>query len=41
MNEESKEFIRLVRLLNFDELKQFYYMIKGAGVIAENKVKTA
>jgi len=37
MNKESKEFIRLVRLLNFDELKQLYCMIKGAGVIAQNK----
>lgn len=34
MTNESKEFINLIRQLNFEELKKFYYMIKGAVVVA-------
>lgn len=36
MNNESKKLINLIRQLNFEELKKFYYMIKGAVVIANN-----
>lgn len=37
MTNESKEFINLIRQLNFEELKKFYYMIKGAIVVANNR----
>lgn len=37
MTNESREFINLIRQLNFEELKKFYYMIKGAVVIANNR----
>lgn len=37
MNNESKELINLIRQLNFEELKKFYYMIKGAIVVANNR----
>lgn len=41
MNEEVREVLKLVRLLDFEEIKKFYYMLKGASVIAENETKSA
>lgn len=41
MKEEAVKFITLLRQLNFDELKQFYYMVKGANVVARNEDKSA
>lgn len=41
MNEEVREVLNLVRLLDFEEIKKFYYMLKGASVIAANETKSA
>lgn len=41
MNEEVREVLKLVRLLDLEEIKKFYYMLKGASVIAENETKSA
>lgn len=35
MKEEAMKLITLLRQLNFEELKKFYYMTKGAAVVAE------
>lgn len=35
MNEEAMKVLKLIRKLNFEELKKFYYMTKGAAVVAK------
>lgn len=35
MNEEAIKVLQLIRQLNFEELKKFYYMTKGAAVVAK------
>lgn len=35
MNEEAIKVLQLIRQLNFEEFKKFYYMTKGATVIAK------
>lgn len=35
MNQEALMLITLIRQLNFEELKKFYYMTKGAAVVAK------
>lgn len=35
MNAEAMQFINLIRCLDFERYKEFYYMVKGAVVVAE------
>lgn len=35
MNEEKRKFIELLRQLKFEQIKEIYYMSKGANVVAK------
>lgn len=40
MNEEAIKVLRLIRKLNFEEYKRFFYMLAGANVVAQKEKKT-
>lgn len=37
MNEEAKKVLELLRQLRFEQTKVFFYMVKGAALIAREK----
>lgn len=39
MNEETKRFLELLRKLNFNQTKEFFYMVKGAVIVANEPQK--